>query len=79
MILVGYFIGTWKMSLKVQASAMAARNLLLTEPSAIGKSSQLITSGVPFCYNQGNIYEAIIIPTKRSLMPLFKTVQAEEF
>ena len=76
----GYFFGTYKMSLKVQASVMAARNILLAEPSAVGKSYQLITSGMPFCYNQGNIYTAKIVPVKnRSLMPWFKTVQAEEF
>lgn len=76
----GYFFGSYKMNLKIQGATMAARSLLLKEHSAVGRSYQLITSGMPFCYNQGNVYPAKIVPVKnRSLMPWFKTVQAEEF
>ena len=56
------------------AMVFAEREMRLKHPAL-----NLISDGTPFCYDKGNVWPAKIIPTKRSLMPIFKTMRAKEF
>ena len=75
-LLTGYLVGTHRMDFKIKVAEYSVRKEITEE----SKPLQLVASGVSFCYNQGNLYPVKIIPVKnRSLLPLFKAVQTEEF
>ena len=77
---LGYYIGTYKVSLKVDFAKYQARQEILAENTIPGKVLSLVSSGSSFCYNQGNIWPAKIRTRKnRSLMPYFVTLQPTEF
>lgn len=71
----GFYVGKLKESMNITTAMIyAEREMRVKHPSL-----NLISDGTPFCYSQGNIYPAKIIPTKRSLMPIFKTLRNKEF
>lgn len=74
--ILGYAVGTRLESTRVKAAMLVARQEVIKENPVL----ELVITGQPFCYSQGNIYPAKIIPRKnRSLMPWFKTVRLDEF
>lgn len=80
MFLIGYKTGEGDRAMELWGARSAARKELLTEPGPLSKTFTLVTSGVDFCYNNGNIYTVEKVPLKnKSLMPWFKTVRMDEF